>query len=274
MSERTLIAAIDGQPIGTLRDGRAAAPALTPDTTKPIRSRHARAAEHHDPICPPAHRRPAHRAADRHRRPPALHRRAARPVDARRARARRGVARAAPHRGIRRATRLCVRRSARRIRALATPRSTRSSRAARRRRSRARTVPRHSGRRVAARVTGTVVSRRAARARAAGRTRAHPRRTAERRPAKTLRVREICPARVRRPARHHGLARRVCAVECRFPVSRARADVLPELGPAALLALAATNDGYFAPKRLWFNADDPAATLAEAPLTSTSRATR
>ena len=40
-------------------------------------------------------------------------------------------------------------------------------------------------------------------------------------------------------------------------------DVLPELGPAALLALAATNDGYFAPKRLWFNADDPAATLAE-----------
>ncbi|KER65997.1 hypothetical protein HR51_40790 [Burkholderia cepacia] len=42
-------------------------------------------------------------------------------------------------------------------------------------------------------------------------------------------------------------------------------DVLPELGPAALLALAATNDGYFAPKRLWFNADDPAATLAEEP---------
>lgn len=34
MSERTLIAAIDGQPIGTLRDGRAAAPALTPDTTQ------------------------------------------------------------------------------------------------------------------------------------------------------------------------------------------------------------------------------------------------
>ena len=46
----------------------------------------------------------------------------------------------------------------------------------------------------------------------------------------------------------------------------AKLDVLPELGPAALLALAATNDGYFAPKRLWFNADDPAATLAEARL--------
>lgn len=40
-------------------------------------------------------------------------------------------------------------------------------------------------------------------------------------------------------------------------------DVLPELGPAALLALAATNDGYFAPKRLWIDFSDPAATLAE-----------
>ncbi|WP_179255503.1 hypothetical protein [Burkholderia sp. HI2714] len=34
MTERTLIAAIDGQPIGTLRDGRAAATVLTPDTTQ------------------------------------------------------------------------------------------------------------------------------------------------------------------------------------------------------------------------------------------------
>ena len=42
-------------------------------------------------------------------------------------------------------------------------------------------------------------------------------------------------------------------------------DVLPELGPAALLALAATNDGYFAPKRLWFYAAAPAATPAEEP---------
>ncbi|MDR0246363.1 MAG: DUF4132 domain-containing protein [Burkholderia sp.] len=40
-------------------------------------------------------------------------------------------------------------------------------------------------------------------------------------------------------------------------------DVLPELGAAALLALAATNDGYFAPKRLWLDASDPAVTLAE-----------
>ncbi|NTX28649.1 DUF4132 domain-containing protein [Burkholderia pyrrocinia] len=40
-------------------------------------------------------------------------------------------------------------------------------------------------------------------------------------------------------------------------------DVLPELGPAALLALAATNDGYFAPKRLWLDFSDPAVTLAE-----------
>ncbi|MCA8430739.1 DUF4132 domain-containing protein [Burkholderia seminalis] len=40
-------------------------------------------------------------------------------------------------------------------------------------------------------------------------------------------------------------------------------DVLPELGPAALLALAATNDGYFAPKRLWLDFGDPAVTLAE-----------
>ncbi|KVH57635.1 hypothetical protein WS89_21790 [Burkholderia sp. MSMB1072] len=40
-------------------------------------------------------------------------------------------------------------------------------------------------------------------------------------------------------------------------------DVLPELGPAALLALAATNDGYFAPKRLWLDLSDPAVTLAE-----------
>ncbi|MBM2769749.1 DUF4132 domain-containing protein [Burkholderia anthina] len=40
-------------------------------------------------------------------------------------------------------------------------------------------------------------------------------------------------------------------------------DVLPELGPASLLALAATNDGYFAPKRLWIDADDPAVTLAQ-----------
>ncbi|MGS0895351.1 DUF4132 domain-containing protein [Burkholderia stagnalis] len=42
-------------------------------------------------------------------------------------------------------------------------------------------------------------------------------------------------------------------------------DVLPELGPAALLALAATNDGYFAPKRLWFDFDDPAVALADEP---------
>lgn len=40
-------------------------------------------------------------------------------------------------------------------------------------------------------------------------------------------------------------------------------DVLPELGPAALLALAATHDGYFAPKRLWIDFSDPAVTLAE-----------
>ncbi|AXF25713.1 hypothetical protein CUJ89_35390 [Burkholderia pyrrocinia] len=40
-------------------------------------------------------------------------------------------------------------------------------------------------------------------------------------------------------------------------------DVLPELGPPALLALAATNDGYFAPKRLWIDFSDPAITLAE-----------
>ncbi|AJY26690.1 hypothetical protein CH72_6176 [Burkholderia ambifaria AMMD] len=40
-------------------------------------------------------------------------------------------------------------------------------------------------------------------------------------------------------------------------------DVLPELGPAALLALAATNDGYFAPKRLWIDYSDPAVTLAQ-----------
>ncbi|HIE1653639.1 DUF4132 domain-containing protein [Burkholderia cenocepacia] len=40
-------------------------------------------------------------------------------------------------------------------------------------------------------------------------------------------------------------------------------DVLPELGAAALLALAATNDGYFAPKRLWLDLSDPAVTLAE-----------
>ncbi|MBL3950400.1 hypothetical protein FH729_25205, partial [Bacteroides thetaiotaomicron] len=40
-------------------------------------------------------------------------------------------------------------------------------------------------------------------------------------------------------------------------------DVLPELGPAALLALAASSDGYFAPKRLWLDASDPAVTLAE-----------
>ncbi|UXU85581.1 DUF4132 domain-containing protein [Burkholderia sp. S-53] len=40
-------------------------------------------------------------------------------------------------------------------------------------------------------------------------------------------------------------------------------DVLPELGPAALLALAATHDGYFAPKRLWLDFSDPAVTLAE-----------
>ncbi|WP_126223791.1 DUF4132 domain-containing protein [Burkholderia ambifaria] len=40
-------------------------------------------------------------------------------------------------------------------------------------------------------------------------------------------------------------------------------DVLPELGPAALLALAATNDGYFAPKRLWIDFSDPAVTLAQ-----------
>ena len=40
-------------------------------------------------------------------------------------------------------------------------------------------------------------------------------------------------------------------------------DVLPELGPAALLALAATNNGYFAPKRLWIDFSDPAVTLAE-----------
>ncbi|UEP39308.1 DUF4132 domain-containing protein [Burkholderia ambifaria] len=40
-------------------------------------------------------------------------------------------------------------------------------------------------------------------------------------------------------------------------------DVLPELGPAALLALAATNDGYFAPKRLWIDLSDPAVTLAQ-----------
>ncbi|RQS20603.1 DUF4132 domain-containing protein [Burkholderia sp. Bp8992] len=40
-------------------------------------------------------------------------------------------------------------------------------------------------------------------------------------------------------------------------------DVLPELGAAALLALAATNDGYFAPKRLWLDFSDPAVTLAE-----------
>ncbi|GAU07018.1 DUF4132 domain-containing protein [Burkholderia stabilis] len=40
-------------------------------------------------------------------------------------------------------------------------------------------------------------------------------------------------------------------------------DVLPALGPAALLALAATHDGYFAPKRLWIDFSDPAVTLAE-----------
>ncbi|MBN3798548.1 hypothetical protein G3N99_26655, partial [Burkholderia sp. Ac-20392] len=40
-------------------------------------------------------------------------------------------------------------------------------------------------------------------------------------------------------------------------------DVLPELGPAALLALAATNNGYFAPRRLWLDFSDPAITLAE-----------
>ncbi|PXX36949.1 MULTISPECIES: DUF4132 domain-containing protein [Burkholderia] len=40
-------------------------------------------------------------------------------------------------------------------------------------------------------------------------------------------------------------------------------DVLPELGPAALLALAAMHDGYFAPKRLWIDFSDPAVTLAE-----------
>ncbi|PRG04022.1 hypothetical protein C6Q14_16360 [Burkholderia ambifaria] len=40
-------------------------------------------------------------------------------------------------------------------------------------------------------------------------------------------------------------------------------DVLPELGAAALLALAATNDGYFAPKRLWIDYSDPAVTLAQ-----------
>lgn len=40
-------------------------------------------------------------------------------------------------------------------------------------------------------------------------------------------------------------------------------DVLPELGPAALLALAATHDSYFAPKRLWIDFSDPAVTLAE-----------
>ncbi|AWV04949.1 hypothetical protein DM992_37295 [Burkholderia sp. JP2-270] len=40
-------------------------------------------------------------------------------------------------------------------------------------------------------------------------------------------------------------------------------DVLPELGPAALLALAATNNGYFAPRRLWIDFSDPAVTLAE-----------
>ncbi|NTZ08390.1 DUF4132 domain-containing protein [Burkholderia metallica] len=40
-------------------------------------------------------------------------------------------------------------------------------------------------------------------------------------------------------------------------------DVLPALGPAGLLALAATDSGYFAPKRLWIDFSDPAVTLAE-----------
>ncbi|KVH71591.1 hypothetical protein WJ42_02575 [Burkholderia cepacia] len=40
-------------------------------------------------------------------------------------------------------------------------------------------------------------------------------------------------------------------------------DVLPELGLAGLLALAATNNGYFAPRRLWLDLSDPAVTLAE-----------
>lgn len=40
-------------------------------------------------------------------------------------------------------------------------------------------------------------------------------------------------------------------------------DVLPALGPAALLALAATDGGYFAPKRLWIDSSDPAVTLVE-----------
>ncbi|MDN7424851.1 hypothetical protein CFB89_30090 [Burkholderia sp. AU16741] len=40
-------------------------------------------------------------------------------------------------------------------------------------------------------------------------------------------------------------------------------DVLPALGPAALLALAATDSGYFMPKRLWIDSSDPAMTLME-----------
>ncbi|MBN3788610.1 DUF4132 domain-containing protein [Burkholderia sp. Ac-20353] len=47
------------------------------------------------------------------------------------------------------------------------------------------------------------------------------------------------------------------------PFRARECDALEELGPAALLALAATNDGYFAPKRLWFDLDDPAVTLAD-----------
>ncbi|MGK8206103.1 DUF4132 domain-containing protein [Burkholderia cenocepacia] len=43
-------------------------------------------------------------------------------------------------------------------------------------------------------------------------------------------------------------------------------DVLPQLGPAALLVLAATSHQYFSPKRLlWSDHDDPAVTLAEQP---------
>ncbi|MGU7776080.1 DUF4132 domain-containing protein [Burkholderia sp. MR1-5-21] len=47
------------------------------------------------------------------------------------------------------------------------------------------------------------------------------------------------------------------------PFRARECGALAELGPAALLALAATNDGYFAPKRLWFDLDDPAVTLAD-----------
>ncbi|KWC61538.1 DUF4132 domain-containing protein [Burkholderia ubonensis] len=47
------------------------------------------------------------------------------------------------------------------------------------------------------------------------------------------------------------------------PLRVRECDVLAELGPAALLALAGTHDGYFAPKRLWFDLDDPAVTLAD-----------